>query len=116
MNEQPDNKYQPSINEQVKQEFAHAEAEGSLPVDEVKDDSLDNSYILPSSEYSREDVDANNIDPDQIGEAFGIEDQRNEPLKTIDELERRDADPWELNPASADDPEVAQGDALDDEI
>lgn len=40
-------------------------------------------------------------DVDELGEAMGIVYQDNEPVNTDDKLERRDKNPWELNPASA---------------
>ncbi len=40
-------------------------------------------------------------DVDEIGEAMGVVYQDDEPVNTDDKLEKRDAHPWELNPASA---------------
>lgn len=39
---------------------------------------------------------------EEIGEAFGVTFEDNEPLSVVEKLEKRDEDRWELNPASAD--------------
>lgn len=38
---------------------------------------------------------------EEIGEAYGITFQDNEPLDVLGKLEKRDEDRWELDPASA---------------
>ena len=40
---------------------------------------------------------------DEIGEALGVTYQEGEPLHTSEKIERRDAERWELNPASSED-------------
>ena len=40
-------------------------------------------------------------DVDEIGEAYGIEYDDDEPLRTGEKLAKRDEERWELNPASA---------------
>jgi uncharacterized protein DUF6335 len=40
---------------------------------------------------------------DEIGEALGLSYQDNEPLRIEEKLEKRDAQRWELNPASSED-------------
>ena len=40
---------------------------------------------------------------DEIGEALGVTYQDGEPLHTTEKIERRDAERWELNPASSED-------------
>jgi len=40
---------------------------------------------------------------DEIGEALGVTYQEGEPLHTTEKIERRDAERWELNPASSED-------------
>ena len=40
-------------------------------------------------------------DVDEIGEAYGIEYEDDEPLRTGEKLAKRDEERWELNPASA---------------
>ncbi len=40
-------------------------------------------------------------DVDDLGEAMGVVYQDDEPVDTEDKLEKRDKNPWELNPASA---------------
>lgn len=42
---------------------------------------------------------------EELGQALGIVYQDDEPLHTIDKLEKRDRDRWELNPASKDETE-----------
>jgi Family of unknown function (DUF6335) len=39
---------------------------------------------------------------DELGEAWGIEYQDNEPIHTQEKLDKRDRERWELNPASQD--------------
>ena len=40
---------------------------------------------------------------DEIGEALGVTYQEGEPLHTSEKIEQRDAERWELNPASSED-------------
>lgn len=42
-------------------------------------------------------------DVDAIGRALGVSYAASEPLHTTEKIERRDADRWELNPASSED-------------
>jgi len=60
------------------------------------------------SDVGEESVGGGNPTPDQdiveeIGEAYGVTYQDNEPLKILEKLEKRDEDRWELDPASAED-------------
>jgi len=55
-----------------------------------------------------ETVDGSSPTPDQdivdeIGKALGVTYARGEPLRTTEEIERRDGKRWELNPASSED-------------
>jgi hypothetical protein len=59
-----------------------------------------------SADVGEEAVGGQNPTPDQsdvdeIGEAMGVVYQDDEPVDTDDKLEKRDKNPWELNPASA---------------
>lgn len=47
---------------------------------------------------------------DEIGAAVGLVYDDDEPLHTLDKLQERDRDRWELNPASADDEETENED------
>jgi hypothetical protein len=40
---------------------------------------------------------------DEIGEALGVTYQEGEPLRTSEKIEQRDAERWELHPASSED-------------
>ena len=40
---------------------------------------------------------------DEIGEALGVTYEEGEPLHTSEKIEQRDAERWELNPASSED-------------
>ena len=77
-------------------------AAGPDPV-QVMGGDLDASWDRDSEET----VGGSNPTPDQdiveeIGKAAGVTFEDNEPLK-IDKLEQRDADRWELDPASSED-------------
>lgn len=39
---------------------------------------------------------------DELGEAWGVEYQDDEPIQTQEKIDKRDRDRWELNPASKD--------------
>ena len=92
-----------NTNEQVKQEFEHAEDIGESELEQLKTELGEQKYLLSSPMDSVEDVDFTNRNADQQGEAFGLDYQENEPLDTEEKIERRDENRWELNPASADD-------------
>ncbi len=58
------------------------------------------------ADVGEEAVGGQNPTPDQSvvdeeGEALGVTYNDNEPLRTTDKLEERDANPWELDPASS---------------
>ncbi len=61
-----------SLHEQVRREFENAEDRGESELDELKSELNEPHYTLPSPMVSREDATAANIDPDQMGEAFGL--------------------------------------------
>lgn len=42
---------------------------------------------------------------DSIGKAVGVTFQDNEPLDLVEKIEKRDRDRWDLDPASAEQPE-----------
>jgi Family of unknown function (DUF6335) len=90
-------------DEEVQQEFTNAEDHGESELDQLKSEVNEPHYILPSPIISEEDAAFENINPDQQGESFGIAYQANEPLDFVEQLEERDEERWELNPASADD-------------
>jgi Family of unknown function (DUF6335) len=90
-------------NDEVRQEFEDAEDRGESELDQLKSEVNEPHYILPSPIISVEDATFENINPDQQGEAFGLAYQANEPLDFVEQLEERDEERWELNPASADD-------------
>lgn len=92
-----------NTNEQVKQEFEHAEEIGESDLEQLKTELGEQKYLLSSPMDSVEDVDFTNRNADQQGEAFGLDYQENEPLYTEEKIEKRDENRWELNPASADD-------------
>ena len=63
------------------------------------------------SDVGEESVGGGNPTPDQdvveeLGEAYGVTYQDNEPLDFEEKLERRDDDRWELNEASKDGDEI----------
>lgn len=90
-----------SIEKQVKQEFEHSAAKGEPVPEQIENELAEQDYMLPSPMNSLEDAAFTNIDADEIGRAFGVANQRNEPLDIVDKVEKRDEDRWVLNPASA---------------
>ncbi len=90
-----------SLHEQLRQEFEHAEDRGESKLEQLENELNEPHYTLPSPANSREDATFANRNPDQIGEAFGLDFERNEPLDPVDEIEERDENRWELNPKSA---------------
>jgi hypothetical protein len=52
---------------------------------------------------SRDDASGANINVDQLGEAVGLVYQDEEPLNTIEKIEKRDDNRWSMNPASTED-------------
>ncbi len=102
-NKQPDSDEQPepSLAEQVRREFEYAEDRGEPVREQIENELSEQKYMLPSTENSKEDAAFNNINPDQKGLAFGVANQRNEPLDILEKVEDRDDDRWALNPASA---------------
>jgi Family of unknown function (DUF6335) len=91
------------IDPEVQQEFENAEDRGESDLDQLKAELGEEHYTLPSPTISEEDAVFTNINPDQQGEAFGLAYQANEPLDTVEKIDERDEERWELNPASADD-------------
>ncbi len=90
-------------SEEVREEFENAEDRGESDLDQLKSELNEEHYTLPSPIISEEDAAFANINPDQQGEAFGLAYQANEPLDTVEKIDERDDERWELNPASADD-------------
>jgi hypothetical protein len=90
-----------SIEEQVRQEFEYSADRGQPLEEQVENELSEPDYILPSPTRSLNDTKFKNITPDQKGRAFGVANQRNEPLDIVEKIEKRDKDRWELNPASA---------------
>ena len=88
---------------EVLEEFENAEDRGESDLDQLKVELGEQHYLLPSPMVSEEDTAFTNINPDQQGEAFGLAYQANEPLDTVEKIDKRDEERWELNPASADD-------------
>ena len=92
-----------STREQVEREFERAADLGEPELEQLKIELNAPEYILPSPVNSREDAAYVNINPDQMGEAFGLNIQRNQPLEIVENIEARDENRWALNPASAQD-------------
>ncbi len=92
---------QPSLAEQVEREFEHSEERGESDLEQIEEELSEEKYMLPSPENSVEDAAFANITADEKGLAYGIANQRNEPLDMTEKIEKRDEDRWELNPASA---------------
>lgn len=90
-----------SIDEQVRREFEYSEDRGTPESEQLENELSEPHYTLPSPMNSREDAAFANINPDQMGESFGLAFQRNEPLDPVEKIEARDENRWELNPASA---------------
>ena len=90
-----------SIHEQVRREFEYSEHHGEPESEQLKNELNEPHYTLPSPMNSREDAAFTNINPDQMGESFGLAFQRNEPLDPVEKIEARDENRWELNPASS---------------
>ncbi|MDI1241450.1 MAG: DUF6335 family protein [bacterium] len=94
-------KQKTSIEEQVKREFKYSADHGEPEQEQIQSELAEQDYMLPSPMNSREDVAFTNINPDQMGMAVGVANQRNEPLDILEKVEDRDEDRWALNPASA---------------
>lgn len=92
-----------STHVQVLREFEAAADHGESELEQLKNELGEPHYMLPSPMNSREDAAFTNINPDQMGEAFGLNNQRNQPLEIIENIEARDENRWALNPASAED-------------
>ncbi len=92
---------EPSVAKQVDREFEYAEDRGEPVQEQIENELSEPKYILPSPDKSQADVDFYNITADQEGLAFGVANQRNEPLDVTEKVEERDEDRWELDPASA---------------
>lgn len=92
---------EPSITEQIRREFNYAEDRGEPKREQIENELSEPDYMLPSPMNSKEDAAFTNINTDQKGRAFGVANQRNEPLDILDKVEKRDEDRWALNPASA---------------
>lgn len=90
-----------SIEEQVRREFEHAAELGGPERQQVENELAEPDYILPSPTHSLNDTKFKNITADQKGRAFGVENQRDEPLDILGKIEKRDKDRWSLNPESA---------------
>lgn len=92
---------EPSVAEQVEREFEYAEDRGESEIEQLEHELGEQKYMLPSPENSLDDTAFVNINADQKGLAYGIANQRNEPLDMTEKREKRDEDRWELDPASA---------------
>lgn len=92
---------EPSVAEQVKREFEYSEDHGEPESEQVENELSEQKYMVPSAENSLEDAAFTNINVEQKGLAYGIANQRNEPLDMTEKREKRDEDRWELDPASA---------------
>ncbi len=90
-----------SIEQQVEQEFEYSADHGESEREQIENELAEQDYMLPSPTNSREDMAFTNINPDQMGRAFGVANQRNEPLDILEKVEDRDEDRWALTPASA---------------
>lgn len=90
-----------SVHEQVIREFEHAADTGESELEQLKTEANRPKYVIPSPMISREDAAFQNINPNQIGEAYGVANQRTEPVDILEKVEDRDDDRWALNPASA---------------
>jgi hypothetical protein len=97
---------EPSLAEQVEREFEYSEDRGEPADEQIENELSEEKYMLPSSENSVEDAAFANITADQKGLAYGIANQRNEPLDMTEKREKRDEDRWELDPASAESTDV----------
>ena len=120
MNNEPEELLDVEVDPEVKAEFADASVvnEGTrTQLEEKIADYTDRSPELSGgdvdaawedSDVGEESVGGGNPTPDQsdveeLGEAYGVTYEDNEPLDLEGKLERRDEDRWELNPASAED-------------
>ena len=92
-----------SAHEQVRREFEAAADHGEPESEQLKNEFGEPHYMLPSPMNSWEDAAFTNINPDQMGESVGVNNQRNQPLEIIENIEARDENRWALNPASAED-------------
>jgi hypothetical protein len=92
-----------SIRTQVEEEFEAADGLGPPDMEQIENESNEPDFILQSPENSREDVDFTNIDADQLGDAFGLKNELDEPLHSVEKLQKRDEDRWSLKPESAED-------------
>ncbi len=92
-----------STHEQVRREFETAANQGEPESVQLKNEPGEPQYMLPSPMNSREDAAFTNINPNQMGEAFGVNNQRNQPLEILENIEARDENRWALNLASAED-------------
>ncbi len=99
---------EPSIAKQVEREFEHAEDRGESEGEQIENELSEQKYMLPSPENSLEDAAFANITADEKGLAYGIANQRNEPLDMTEKREKRDEDRWEMNPASSSQEEKRQ--------
>ncbi len=94
---------QKSLRIEVEQEFEVADERGRSDMEQIKSELNEPDFILPSPANSREDVAFTNINVDERGEAFGIDNERGEPLNTVERIADRDEDRWSMQPESAED-------------
>lgn len=73
-----------STHEQVQREFEAAANQGEPESEQLKNEPGEPHYMLPSPMNSREDAAYTNINPDQMGESFGVNNQRNQPLEILE--------------------------------
>jgi len=91
-----------ALREQVRQEFVDAEEHGAGP-ERLMRERGEPHETLPRPLDSKDDASWANINVDQLGEAFGLVYEDEEPLNTIAKIEDRDDNRWSMDPASAED-------------
>ena len=91
------------LQEQVWQEFVDAAEHGKAGREQSMEERSEPHETLPPPLDSRDDASWANINVDQLGEAVGLVYQDEEPLNTIEKIEKRDDNRWSMNPASAED-------------
>lgn len=92
-----------STHAQLGLEFEAAADQGEPEAEQLINKLGELHYMLRSPMNSREDEAFTNINPDQIGESFRLNNQRNQALEIIEIIDERDVYRWALNPVSAKD-------------
>jgi len=88
-----------------------AAADSTDETGEDDDETLDDAAqgVSVTSDATADSTDETG-EIDAIGRAAGLVVRDDRPFRGIDEVERRDAHRWELDPASAEDASAAEGD------